>query len=568
MRYLALVTDYDGTLAEHGAVDEATLNMLHSVRDSGRRLILVSGRELPDLLRVFPAYDVFHRIVAENGALVFNPETREERLLGTQPPDHFVLTLRARNVTPLSIGRAIVSTWAPHQTTVLNAILELGLDLHMTFNKGAIMVLPSGINKASGLRVALADLGISAHNAVAVGDAENDHALLAECEFRVAVSNALPTLKEHADWVTAHAHGSGVIELAERLLGNDLVDLSDRLARACIDLGISDQQVRRIPVYGERLLICGTSGSGKSSLACSFLERLVEKGYQFCLIDPEGDFEALQNCVVIGGPNQAPSIEEVISVLASGEHSVICCLLGIPLKARPLAFVQLLARLEEHRARFGRPHWIVVDEAHHVMPRGSITLPDPIVNAPSGLLLITVHPEHLATPVLKLMSLIVAVGETPIRALRIFADAHGVPHVFDAITLEMGEAMFWDFARDRSPIKIKTLPSQSQRRRHRRKYALGQLGEDKSFYFRGPASTLNLRAHNLAIFMQIADGVDDETWNYHLRRHDYSSWLRDAVKDEELTAAVLSTENDLTCPVSETRERVRNAIATRYTLPA
>lgn len=569
MRYLALATDYDGTLAEHGAVDEETLRSLKRVRDSGRRLVLVSGRELPDLMRVFPQYDLFHRIVAENGALVFNPESREEKLLGSAPPARFAQMLRDRNVTPLSVGQVIVATWAPHQTTVLNTILELGLELQVIFNKGAVMVLPSGINKAAGLRVALHDLGISAHNTVAVGDAENDHALLEECELRVAVANAVPTLKDRADWVSSRSHGAGVVELAERLLENDLQELSDPLARNCIDIGTtSDQKMLSIPAYGKRILICGTSGSGKSTLAGGFLERIIERGYQFCLIDPEGDFEALANCVVIGGPDQVPSTDEVVGVLASGERSVICCLLGTPLEARPQAFVQLLARLEEHRAHYGRPHWIVADEAHHFMPGGSITLPDPILNAPTGLLLITVHPEHLATHVLQMMNIIIAVGEAPNKALGIFAEAHGIAYRFDDISLETGEAILWDATRDLAPIKLKALPSQSQRRRHQRKYALGQLGEDKSFYFRGASDALNLRAHNLAIFVQIANGVDDDTWTYHLRRHDYSNWLRDSIKDEALTQEVQAIEDDPTGSAVATRARVRDAILTRYTFPA
>lgn len=568
MRYLALATDYDGTLAEHGAVDEETLRGLKRVRDSGRRLVLVSGRELPDLMRVFPQYDLFHRIVAENGALIFNPESREEKLLGSAPPARFAQMLRDRDVTPLSVGQVIVSTWAPHQTTVLNTILELGLELQVIFNKGAVMILPSGINKASGLRVALHDLGISTHNTIAVGDAENDHALLDECELRVAVANAVPTLKDRADWVTSQPHGAGVLELAERLLENDLHEISDRLTRNCIELGTSDQNTFSVPAYGKRILICGTSGSGKSTLAAGFLERVVEKGYQFCLIDPEGDFEALADCVVIGGPEQVPSAEEVVGVLASGECSVICCLLGTPLEARPQAFVQLLARLEEHRARYGRPHWIVADEAHHFMPGGATTLPDLILNAPTGLLLITVHPEHLATPVLQMMNIIIAVGEAPNKALGIFAEAHGIAYRFDDISLETGEAILWDATRDLAPIKLKALPSQSQRRRHQRKYALGQLGEDKSFYFRGASDALNLRAHNLAIFVQIANGVDDETWTYHLRRHDYSNWLRDSIKDDALTHEVQAIEDDPTGSAVATRARVRDAILTRYTFPA
>jgi hydroxymethylpyrimidine pyrophosphatase-like HAD family hydrolase len=568
MRFLALATDYDGTLAQHGIVQDATLSILRRLRDSGRRLILVSGRELPDLLRIFPQYEVFHRIVAENGALIFNPETREEKLLGHAPPPRFAQALRERNVTPLSTGKVIVATWAPHQTTVLNTILQLGLELQVIFNKGAVMVLPSGINKAAGLRVALDDLGISVHNTVSVGDAENDHALLDACEFRVAVANAVPTLKDRADWITDHSHGAGVIELAERLLQNDLQDFSDISARNCIEIGTFDNQPINIPVYGKRILICGTSGSGKSSLACGFLERLEEKGYQFCLIDPEGDFEAFPGCVVIGGSQQVPAAEEVLSVLTPEGQSVICCLLGVPLEARPHAFMQLLARLEEHRAHLGRPHWIVTDEAHHFMPGGSILLPDPILNAPTGVLLITVHPEHLATRVLQMMSYIVATGEAPGAALRIFAQAHGIDRHFPDVHLDTGEALFWEANKDCSPIKLRTIPPQSQRRRHQRKYALGQLGEDKSFYFRGPHDTLKLRAHNLAIFVQIADGVDDETWTFHLRRHDYSKWIEHVVKDTELAKEVLSVESDGTSAASLSRRKVRDAILARYTFPA
>jgi len=229
MRYLVLATDYDGTLAKHGAVKEAALGLLRRLRDSGRRLILVTGRELPDLLRVFPQYDVFHLIVAENGALVFNPATREEKLLGAPPPDAFIQYLTDHHVTPLSIGKVIVATWEPHQTTVLNAILELGLELQVIFNKGAVMILPPGINKSVGLRAALKELGISSHNTVALGDAENDHAMLEACELRVAVANALPTLKQRADWTTLRENGDGFIELAEQLLQSDLQQLADRL---------------------------------------------------------------------------------------------------------------------------------------------------------------------------------------------------------------------------------------------------------------------------------------------------------------------------------------------------
>ncbi len=228
MRYLALATDYDGTLAHDGRVDEATLAALERLRQSGRRLILVTGRELEDLQKTFSRLDLFDRVVAENGALLYRPAAKEEKVLGAAPPRSFLEMLRARGV-PISVGRSIVATREPHQATVLDAIRKLGLELHVVFNKGAVMVLPPQVNKATGLAAALDELKLSAHNIVGVGDAENDHAFLAACECAVAVANALPAVKERADLVTRRDHGAGVVELIDRLLADDLADVGPRL---------------------------------------------------------------------------------------------------------------------------------------------------------------------------------------------------------------------------------------------------------------------------------------------------------------------------------------------------
>ena len=67
MRYHVLATDYDGTLAHNGRVDRPTVEALRRIKESGRKLVLVTGRELDELLDVFPELDLFHRVVAENG---------------------------------------------------------------------------------------------------------------------------------------------------------------------------------------------------------------------------------------------------------------------------------------------------------------------------------------------------------------------------------------------------------------------------------------------------------------------------------------------------------------------
>ena len=228
MRYLALVCDYDSTLADQGIVKDSTIAALRRLSQSGRKLILVTGRELDDLLRVFPANEVFDRIVAENGALLYNPSTRKSKPLADPPPSEFVDALRKAGVEPLSVGKVIVSTIKPHDSTVLKAIRALGLEMQVIYNRDSVMVLPSGVNKSTGLRAALSDLGLSSHHAVAVGDAENDHALLNMCECGVAVANAIPTLKERADFVTSEPDGKGVEQLIDMLLLDDLANIKPR----------------------------------------------------------------------------------------------------------------------------------------------------------------------------------------------------------------------------------------------------------------------------------------------------------------------------------------------------
>lgn len=231
MRYHALATDYDGTIAHDGVVDDATMDALKRLKASGRRLILVTGRELPGIYEVFPqGIPLFDKLVVENGALLHDPKTKLSRLISPAPPPAFVERLRQANI-PLSVGESIVATIEPHEHVVLSAIRDLGMEWHVIFNKGAVMALPSGINKAAGLAPALDELGLKHEQVVGTGDAENDHAFLRLCGLSVAVANALPAVKETADVVTNGARGFGVTELIDRWLVNDLADVIPRFAK-------------------------------------------------------------------------------------------------------------------------------------------------------------------------------------------------------------------------------------------------------------------------------------------------------------------------------------------------
>src|SRR6185436_18839379 len=147
-----------------GGVTEETIEALRQLKASKRKIILVTGRELDELKTIFPEHTIFDRIVAENGSLIYNPSTLEERLLGEVPPESFIQYLKEHKVTPMSVGRVIVATWEPHQNVVLEAIKKFGIERQVIFNKGAVMVLPSGINKAKGLSSVLKELNFSMHN--------------------------------------------------------------------------------------------------------------------------------------------------------------------------------------------------------------------------------------------------------------------------------------------------------------------------------------------------------------------------------------------------------------------
>jgi HAD superfamily hydrolase (TIGR01484 family) len=221
MRFRVIAADYDGTLANDGRVDQETLQALACVRDSGRKLLLVTGRELERLRIVFPQLDLFDLIVAENGALLYHPTTGEEKVLGKGAPAAFVEMLRRSGANSLSVGRSIVATVKPHEAEVYRAIEELGLNLQIILNRESVMVLPVGVDKGTGFRTALAELHLPLTSAVGIGDAENDYAFLSLCGFSVAVGNAIPSLKERVDLVTSGEAGAGVVEVLQKILASE-----------------------------------------------------------------------------------------------------------------------------------------------------------------------------------------------------------------------------------------------------------------------------------------------------------------------------------------------------------
>ncbi len=410
MRYTAVALDFDGTIAHDSEVPLHVIDGLRRLKETGRKLMLVTGRELPELLSIFPLIALFDRVVAENGALIYRPESGERRELGDPPPPALVALLRERGV-PLSVGQSIIATVEPHETVVLQSIRDLGLERPVIFNKGAVMILPPGINKASGLAAALQELGLSARNLVAAGDAENDHALLDAAEYSVAVANAITTLKAAADRVTLAPRGDGILEIVADLIEHDLANAPPARTRRALVIGKNAAGTDvTLPVAGSSMLVTGAHSSGKSTFTRRVLERLCAAGYQFCVLDGRGEYLDFEPAVVFGTPESAPDPFQILTALEKPDVQAVVCLAAVPPGKRAAFFEKFDLELRALREKTGRPHWLVVDEAQELVPKADATFAQR-GDLAENTIYVTTDPSAISESILATVDVIAVRGE-------------------------------------------------------------------------------------------------------------------------------------------------------------
>jgi hydroxymethylpyrimidine pyrophosphatase-like HAD family hydrolase len=220
MRYVALATDGDGTLTEHGQIEPSVAAALCQFRNAGGRVFLATGETITDLAQ-FPHIDLFDRIVAENGAVLFSPNLGNERVLCDDDPQPVVRALREFGANGVKHGRVVVSV-RDHRRRIEEALTRHNLAWKIVHNRKDFLIVPRGIDKASGLAAALPEFAIQPERVAAVGDAENDRSMLEFCGLGVAVANAVPLLKASVGMVTSSQSGHGVIELIDAILRDEL----------------------------------------------------------------------------------------------------------------------------------------------------------------------------------------------------------------------------------------------------------------------------------------------------------------------------------------------------------
>jgi len=420
-----LVVDFDGTTSERDELDPDVRSALAEARRRGVSTVLDTGRTLADLRRLIGDLRVFDGIVAENGAVVLLPASERTLVLGAPPPPELMEELARKGVVATH-GECVVELNATDAHAALDAIRALELPLAMVFNRGRLMVLPQRVSKASGLREALRLLRLSTHNAIAIGDAENDHDMLTACELGAAVEWGSPVLKRAADHVIS---GSGPKSVATYIRAAlDRPRLSAATARRWLHLGTTaDSRTVSLGIRGGNLLIAGRVRSGRSLLAGLLCEQLMEQGYCVCVMDPKGDYTSLEEMpgvMVLGGDVAMPALRELRRTSRYPTLSVVIDLSRVPLADRRECGRTILIRLREQRRRTGFPHQIVVDDADRFLSRSKV---DQLLDLElGGYTFITERASKLNPELLGAMEAIVVTRERDAREARALQAASGV----------------------------------------------------------------------------------------------------------------------------------------------
>ena len=551
MKLCVLAVDFDGTIAAADVMDPDVRGALAGLRAQGVVVLVATGRILEDLENVAGDLHFADAVVAENGSVVAFPDSGYSTIIGRPPPDAFLAALRQAGVA-FQAGRVVVECDARDATRILDIVRKLELPLALAFNRGRLMILPQTISKATGVRQALTILRLSPHNAVAIGDAENDHELLQACEVGVAVEWGSPALQASADYVLPGSGPRAVAGYIRSLAERPQVPVPLRTRRRLI-LGHSDDgRPLSLAVRGRNVLVAGDAKSGKSWVTGLLCEQLILYGYSLCVLDPEGDYlslEALPGVVVFGGADPLPRPRDLMRALRHADVSVVIDLSRVSQLEKIAYLTNVLPMLATLRRQTGLPHRIVVDEAHYFLHHaGASALLDLDAN---GYTLVSYRASRLPADVLAATEAVVVTRESdPHEVDALFAlcqscaghrSASEWRRLFGA--LEIGEAIILPVTEEaEGEIRhIRLIPRLTPHVRHLAKYIDVPVMASHAFVFWRDGAPTEYRAQTLRDFVTVLE-TTSFAWTGHLNRGDFSRWIEGVFGDYPLAATVRAIE--------------------------
>jgi len=565
MKLSAIALDYDGTIAVGGMLDGDVRQSIAAARQHGVVVVLVTGRRLADLHDVAGDLSCFDIVVGENGAVLEFPATGRRAVIGHAPNPAFLEEVQRRRI-PFVAGESVVEADAQWAVPILEVIRSLEQPLVLAFNRGRLMVLPPGIAKSSGLRLALAALRVSVHNTIGVGDAENDHDLLDACEVGAAVAWGSVALKAVADEIIAGSGPHAVADYIRRVTAQSRLSAA-QMGRRRLHLGHQhDGEDVSLAVRGRTILIAGEPGTGKSWLAGLVCEQSILQGYCLCVIDPEGDYralEALPNVIVLGGDDPPPQARDLVRAFRYPDVSVVIDLSKISHHAKREYVTTLLPLLTTLRRNTGLPHKILLDEAHYFLDGPDVRR---LIDLElSGYIFVTYRISNLPASLRAAEDVVVMVTrETdPEEARALLAMCRPQPCAelsFEIFrNLPTTEAALLPGAAEAHGRvrRFRLAPRLTTHVRHRTKYLDMPVLESQAFVFTShgrPAA----RAQSLREFARLLSSLPVDHVVDHLKHHDFSRWIDGVFRDRPLAAHLRNVEETI---ASDDAREVANAIA-------
>jgi hydroxymethylpyrimidine pyrophosphatase-like HAD family hydrolase len=575
MKLSVIALDYDGTIARDDRLDPSVTEAIGEARRRGVAVMLVTGRRLDDLRRVAGNLQFVDGVVAENGALVHFPDGGLTTTVAPPIPPAFAARLNKEGIS-FQAGQCLIEGDAGSAPRMLDAIRELELPIVLVFNRNRVMATTQGISKATGLRAALQILRKSPRNAVAIGDAENDHELLRLAEVGAAVEWGSTSLRAAADIVIGGDGPVAVADFIRRVAAAGRLPAVARARRRLMLGHTADGREFSLAVRGRNVLIMGETNSGKSWLAGLLCERLILHGYSLCVIDPEGDYrtlDALPGVRVLGGEDDPPTPRALLHALRYPDRNVVIDLSGMEHRAKLEYIRSVLPALNVMRRRTGTPHRIIIDEGHYFL-RDAVkhNLLDLEFN---GYTVVTYWPSQLPRDLVAATEVILVTRESndaEIDALRHHCTAceHLDAPAWDVLrTLRMDQAAALPVTSEAgSDLQVFTIGERlTPHVRHRQKYVDVPVGDAHAFVFHENGRGGPSRAHTLREFVMVLDELDVGRADGYLRRGDFSRWVADVFGDRALARELEAHERAYVQSRSgEAVARIAAAIKSRYEL--
>lgn len=575
MKLGVIALDYDGTSARHDRLDPAVREAIAEARTRGIIVLLVTGRILDELHRVAGDLHFVDGVVAENGAVIHFPPSDYTTVLAPPPPASVVKGLRERGIA-LTVGQCLVDAAAVDAVHILDLIHTLQLPLVLAFNRGRVMILPQGVSKATGLHLALDMLRLSPRNAVAVGDAENDHALLQLAEVGAAVEWGSEALRAAADVVVAGDGPPAVAEYVRTLTAGGRVPMPPK-ARRRIRLGYTeDGREFSLAVKGRNVLIAGDARSGKSWIAGLFCEQLILHGYSVCVIDPEGDYrslEAMPGVTVLGGEDPPPTPRDLLRALQYPDRSVVIDLSHVPHHDKIAYIRSALPALSFMRRQTGLPHRILLDEAHYFLHDAAAQhLIDLDTN---GYTIVTHCASRLPAELLAATEVMIVTCESNPAEIDALCQRCAACQEVGARArwsvlghLQLGQAVALPITEEAGgELRMFDIgPRLTPHVRHRQKYVDVPVMEGRGFEFAANGGPKQ-RARTLREFVDVLEHASAATLEPYLRRGDFSRWIDDIFGDHALAAELRAEEQRFTeAADDDVVPEIVGAIRARYDL--